>query len=225
MESNTTKFRNEYRQTEIGKNYSGKLHFWFTTLWCLGLIFICIYFIKHPTWKEWLIIPIGFLYINFAEYIGHKGPMHHRGKKTEKVFIRHTLQHHRFFTRDQISFDTIQDAKAVLFPPVLMLFFFFAFTFPAAILFYFFWSLNAALLFTATVFTYYLNYEWLHFSYHLPKTHFISKLPVISTLRKLHHTHHDINLMTKYNFNITYPIFDLLFGTYYKEADSNGIKK
>jgi hypothetical protein len=126
-----------------------------------------------------------------------------------------------FFTYDNFTFDTAQDVKAVLFPPVLLLFFFFAFTLPAAILFYYIWSANAALLFVATIFAYYLNYEWLHFAYHLPKSHFIAKLPLISTLRKLHHTHHNIQLMTKYNFNITYPIFDLLFGTYYKENQVN----
>ncbi len=218
METIQTKtFREQYRSAEIGKNYSGKLHFWFTTLWCLGLIATCILFIHRPTWKEWLIIPLGFLYINFVEYIGHKGPMHHRKKYLEKVFIRHSLQHHRFFTKENMSFDSSLDVKAVLFPPVLLLFFFFAFTLPAALLFYFFWSLNAALLFVLTVFSYYLNYEWLHFAYHLPDSHFIAKLPFISTLRKLHHTHHDVHLMTKYNFNITYPVFDILFGTLYRE--------
>jgi len=218
METSQTKtFREQYRAGEIGKHYSGRLHFWFTTLWCLGLIAVCIAFIHQPTWKEWLIIPLGFLYINFVEYIGHKGPMHHRKKYLEKVFIRHSMQHHRFFTKENMSFDSAQDVKAVLFPPVLLLFFFFAFTLPAALLFYFFWSFNAALLFVLTVFSYYLNYEWLHFAYHLPENHFIAKLPFISTLRKLHHTHHDIHLMTRYNFNITYPVFDILFGTLYRE--------
>lgn len=218
METSQTKtFREQYRAGEIGKHYSGRLHFWFTTLWCLGLIAVCIAFIHQPTWKEWLIIPLVFLYINFVEYIGHKGPMHHRKKYLEKVFIRHSMQHHRFFTKENMSFDSAQDVKAVLFPPVLLLFFFFAFTLPAALLFYFFWSFNAALLFVLTVFSYYLNYEWLHFAYHLPENHFIAKLPFISTLRKLHHTHHDIHLMTRYNFNITYPVFDILFGTLYRE--------
>ena len=131
METNDTiAFRNEYRKEEIGSNYSGKLHFWFTTIWCLALIIICILFIHHPTWKELLIVPIGFLYINFVEYMGHKGPMHHRKEKLDKVFKRHTMQHHRFFTYDNFSFDSAQDVKAVLFPPVLLLFFFFAFTLP-----------------------------------------------------------------------------------------------
>lgn len=211
---NTAEFRKQYRASEIGKNYSGKLHFWVTSIWCISLIAVCILFIHEPTWTELLIVPIGFIYINFVEYIGHKGPMHHRKKKLDKVFIRHTLQHHRFFTKENFSFDSSKDVKAVLFPPVLLLFFFIGFTLPAGFLFYFFWSKNAALLFTTTVFAYYLNYEWLHFAYHLPDTHFISKLPFIKTLRKLHHTHHDTKLMTKYNFNITYPIFDILFGTY-----------
>lgn len=215
--NNTAEFRKKYRTTEIGKNYSGKLHFWFTTIWCISLIAVCILFIHQPTWKELLIIPVGFLYINFVEYIGHKGPMHHRKKKLDKVFIRHTLQHHQFFTKENFSFDSSKDVKAVLFPPVLLLFFFVGFTLPAGFLFYFFWSKNAALLFVTTVFAYYLNYEWLHFAYHLPDTHFVSKLPFIKTLRKLHHSHHDKQLMTKYNFNITYPIFDIIFGTYYKE--------
>jgi len=214
---NTFEFRKTYRVTIIGENYSGRLHFWFTSIWCIALISICSLLINQPTWKELLIIPIGFLYINFVEYFGHKGPMHHRNKKFDKVFTRHTLQHHRFFTKENFSFDSSKDVKAVLFPPVLLLFFFIGFALPVGFLFYFLWSKNAALFFMVTVFSYYLNYEWLHFAYHLPDNHFISKLPFIKTLRKLHHTHHDTQLMTKYNFNITYPIFDILFGTYYKE--------
>ena len=213
----TKDFRAQYRKEEIGKNYSGKTHFWFTTVWCLMSIAFCIIFIHKPTWKEWLILPIGFLYINFAEYIGHKGPMHHRGKKLDKVFVRHTLQLHRFFTYEYNAFDTDKDIKAVLFPPILLLFFFFAFVVPMAVLFYLLWSMNAALLLTVTILAYYLNYEWLHFSYHLPDSHFVAQLPLIRKLKKAHHLHHDEHLMTKYNFNISYPIFDIIFGTYLTE--------
>src|SRR4051812_28112711 len=101
---NTIAFRREYREQEVGKNYSGRFHFWFTTIWCLALIITCIIFLNHPTWKELLILPIGFLYINFAEYIAHRGPMHHRKKNFDKVFKRHSLQHHRFFTKEHFSF-------------------------------------------------------------------------------------------------------------------------
>lgn len=211
----TTAFRIAYRREEIGEHYSGRLHFWFMTGWCMAIILTCLYFVHHPTWKELLIVPLGFLYVNFVEYIGHRGPMHHRRAYLDKVFKRHTLQHHRFFTMEQFTFDTAVDVKAVLFPPVLLLFFFFAFTLPAGLLFYYLWSANAALLFIATLFAYYLNYEWLHFAYHLPESHPVARLPFIRTLRKLHLHHHDPQRMTRYNFNITYPIFDILFGTYY----------
>jgi hypothetical protein len=216
MYSDTLAFRTEYRIEEAGSSYSGKLHFWFMTTWCLAIITACIVLLDQPTWKEWLIIPAGFLYINFVEYIAHRGPMHHRKKRFDKIFKRHSLQHHRFFTREHFTFETWKDVKAVLFPPILLVFFFFAFTLPAGLLFYFLWSKNAALLFIATLFTYYLNYEWLHFAYHLPAKHVISRLPFIRSLRKLHYAHHDPQLMTRYNFNITYPVFDLIFGTYYK---------
>jgi hypothetical protein len=191
------------------------LHFWFITLWCLCLIIACIFLVKNPTWKELLIIPIAIIYVNFAEYIGHKGPMHHRKKNLDKVFIRHTLQHHAFFVENKMYCDSIQDFKVILFPPVLLIFFFVAFALPAGLLFYFLWSANAALIFVATIFGYYLNYEWLHLTYHLPPEHFISRLPIIKTLKRNHTIHHETQLMMKYNFNITYPIFDLIFGTLY----------
>ncbi len=35
-------------------------------------------------------------------------------------------------------------------------------------------------------------------------------------LRHHHTVHHDPRLMNRYNFNITYPIFDWLFGTWYR---------
>ena len=78
----------------------------------------------------------------------------------------------------------------ILFPPVLLIFFLLGFAIPVAALFFWIWSTNAALLFLATALAYFLNYEWLHLSYHLPEEHFISKLPIIQSLRKLHQTHH-----------------------------------
>src|SRR5437868_5568152 len=94
-------YREKYRHEEVGENYSGALHFWFLTLSCLGLIITCILLVKEPTWKELLIIPIAILYVNFSEYVGHKGPMHHRKKNLDKVFTRHTLQHHGFFAANK----------------------------------------------------------------------------------------------------------------------------
>lgn len=212
----TDVFRKQYRSEHIGPGYSGKLHFYFTTLWCLAVIGACIWMLSDVNWKEWLILPFTSLYANFIEYVGHKGPMHHKKKLLAKVFERHTMQHHHFFTEDMMTCESTRDFKMILFPPVLLLFFFLGFAVPVSLLLYWAWSANAAFLLMAGLIAYYLNYEWLHLSYHLPDEHWISKLPIIKTFRQLHLHHHNPQLMQKYNFNISYPIFDWVFGTLYK---------
>lgn len=213
FQQQTEDFRKEYRATQVGPNYNGFLHFLFTTLWCWVVIIFCIYQLSLVTTWEYLVIPVTFLYANFIEYIGHKGPMHHRRKRLEKVFHRHTLEHHRFFTDQQMACESMQDFKMILFPPILLIFFFFGFAVPATLLMYWLWSSNAAFLLLATLIAYYLNYEWLHLSYHLPDGHWVARLPIIRKLRNLHHRHHDPALMQRYNFNISYPVFDWIFGT------------
>jgi hypothetical protein len=211
--ADTTVFRQEYRKEYIGKRYSGKLHVAFITLWCTSGIALCIYYVHQPTFLQLLTIPLTFIYTNLFEYLGHRYPMHHRTRFLHAVFKRHTLQHHHFFTSDYMDFDTINDFKIVLFPPVLLVFFSVFFVLPIFAVLYYFFSLNVALLYVATTLGYYLNYEWFHMAYHLPQTHLIYKIPGIQALRKLHYRHHDPHNMDKYNFNISYPVFDFIFRT------------
>ena len=65
---------------------------------------------------------------------------------------------------------------------------------------------------------YVLSYEWLHLAYHLPPDSFVGRLPPIRFLRRHHATHHDPRLMMRWNFNITIPLWDLVRGTYRREA-------
>lgn len=211
--STTHNFRERFRQENIGSAYSGKIHFIFITLWCITGISACVYYLQQPTLKQLLIIPITFLYTNLFEYIGHRFPMHHRYKPLQAVFKRHTLQHHHFFTDAEMECDSLNDFKIILFPPVLLIFFSLFFVLPVFALIYHFFSLNAALLYVATTLVYYLNYEWLHLAYHLPAGHWAYSLPGLPMLRQLHHQHHNLKEMDKYNFNISYPVFDLIFGT------------
>ena len=211
--STTPEFRIRFREENIGKHYSGKLHVVFISIWCATGIALCVYNVHHPTWKQLLIIPLTFLYTNLFEYLGHRYPMHHRTKFLHAVFKRHTLQHHHFFTNEYMNFDSVNDFKIVLFPPVLLIFFSFFFVLPIFAFIYYFFSLNAALLYVATTLAYYLNYEWFHMAYHLPETHIVYRIPGIRTLRRLHHNHHNIKEMDKYNFNISWPVFDIVFRT------------
>lgn len=218
MSESVEHFREQYREQFIGPRYSGWAHFAFTFGASSALIAYGILQLRAVSVWEGLTVPLTFLYANFAEYFGHRGPMHHPRKFLGKIFERHTRQHHRFFTEREMAFGSSRDFKAVLFPPVLVFFFLFAFGTPVSLLLGWFFSTNVAWLFAVTGTAYFLNYELLHFAYHVPDRSMISRLPGLSRLRRHHTLHHDQGLMVHYHFNITYPIADWFMGTLYRPA-------
>jgi len=209
-------FRNRYRAEEIGSSYYGPLHLATTIVLSAAIVVVALMQLNEVGPLEWLTVPLAFLYSNLVEYVGHRGPMHNRTPGLGLVFRRHTLQHHRFFTNDAMQFDSSDDFKAVLFPIVMVVFFFAAFGIPAMLILAWLATPNVAWLFVAVAVAYFLNYELLHFAYHTSENSWISRLPGMSRLRRLHTTHHDPALMQRYNFNITYPICDWIFGTLHR---------
>lgn len=61
---------------------------------------------------------------------------------------------------------------------------------------------------------FFIGYEWLHLAYHLPEASFVARLPILRQMRRYHRLHHEIEHMAHAHFNVTVPIFDLLFGTF-----------
>jgi hypothetical protein len=206
-------FREDYRRLHVPRGYRGGRHLFFT--FGLGSVALvaCLLQLEHVQPLEWLAVPLTALYANLAEYFGHRGPMHHRRRGLGLVFERHTRQHHRFFTAAAMPVDTLQDLRAVLFPPILMAFFLAAFALPVGWLLAVLVSANVAWLFGATSLGYFLNYEFLHLAYHLPPRYAVARWPIVGRLKGLHERHHDPRLMTHYNFNISYPLGDWLFRT------------
>lgn len=209
-------WRDAYREAEIGPGYSGWLHFAFTTIGSLATIGFATSRLVNVRPLEWALVPLFFLIANFGEYLGHRGPMHHRRRGLSLVFIRHTLQHHRFFTDEAMACESARDFKIMLFPPVMLLFFIGGMSLPIGALFYLLVSPNAGWLFGIVGIGYFLLYEWLHFLYHLPDEGAVRRIPFLAALRRHHQAHHDPSLMTRWNFNITFPIADRLFGTVYR---------
>jgi hypothetical protein len=206
-------FRERCRAEVIGPRYSGAAHFLFTTFSSLALIVYFATRVRAPSALELLTVPIAFVIANAAEYFGHRGPMHHRRRGLGLIFRRHTLEHHRFFTREAMSYEGSPDVKMVLFPPSVFFFFFGGIGLPLGALAWLLFGANVAWLFLATAFSYYLTYEWLHFTYHLSEDTWLGGWRVIAGLRRHHQLHHDPALMMHWNFNITFPIFDRLLGT------------
>jgi hypothetical protein len=218
LDDATASFRAAYRATEIGPRYSGWLHFAFTSSVCLAAVAFCGARLEAVAPLEWLTVPAVLLYANLVEYFGHRGPMHHPLRGLRLLYHRHAKQHHRFFTHQSMAFEGSRDFKAVLFPPVMILFFIGGFGAPMWVLLYLLASANVAWLAVATAVAYYLNYEWLHFAYHCEASSWIGRLPGLAGLRRLHLHHHDPRLMARHNFNITYPLGDWLFGSLYRSG-------
>jgi len=214
-------FREHYRRTEIGPRYSGRAHLAFTTLASLLAVGICVAGAEQVTAPEWLTIPAIFLYANIVEYWGHRIPMHRPVRGLKTIYKRHTGQHHRFFTHEEMKFDSTRDYHAVLFPPLMIMFFLGGMALPLWVVLYLFATANVAWLAVATAFAYFLNYEWLHFAYHCDPESPAGRIPGVQRLRRLHRDHHDPALMTRYNFNISYPVGDWLFGTRYRAPGGN----
>ena len=162
-----------------------------------------------------LLLPVYFLICNLLEYLLHRYPMHNKTKGMEFLF-EHVTVHHSFFNEDFYYYEQPRDYMAVFLPILYFSFISFIF-FIVALLIYFVSDLDNALFFCVIGFAYYLMYETLHFTYHAKSGSLIKKLPFVEQSAKLHLLHHRANLMSKYNFNITFPIFDKVFNTLYKE--------
>lgn len=219
MAKNTSAYRDEYRSENISAGYSAIRHMLFNAAIGLSFIAWATSQLDTVTVLEWFAIPLTFLYANFAEYLGHRYPMHNPLPGLSTIYRRHAKEHHRFFVADYMAFDEPRDVKAVLFPPTLVLFFASVFGVPMWFLVSWLWSSNAAWLFVLTGAGYFLNYEVLHTIYHLPEQSRIRQLPIIDRLSIWHTVHHQPELMRHYNFNITYPICDLLFGTLKRSSE------
>ncbi|WP_394833346.1 sterol desaturase family protein [Pendulispora rubella] len=211
------RFRVEYRKENVGPRYSGWLHFGFTSVGSLAVLGFAISRVHDVAPLEWLTLPIAFLFANVCEYFGHKGPMHRPKPGMGLLFQRHTREHHHFFTHDAMAYESSRDFKMVLFPPVMLFFFLGVIATPVAGLLFLVSTANVAWLFIVVAMGYFLTYEWLHFIYHLDEGSFVGRLPMVKVLRRHHQRHHDKALMGRWNFNITFPISDRVFGTYYVE--------
>lgn len=196
----------------IPRHYQPALYFGASNLVAVLAIVVAFTQLNDVHAWEWLIVPFAFLVANWVEYRVHRGPMHHKRRPWQILFERHTCQHHVYFDDGHMSARNAREYYWVFFPwwaVGLVVVTAAVFALPL----WLFVARNLGLLFFAVGISYYLTYEWLHLSYHVPAQSVIGRLPMVGVLRRLHTAHHDTALMTTQNFNITFPIFDWLSGT------------
>ena len=207
-------FRDIYRSNLKGF-YNGYVHI--LIVYAIGGIGI-YYFTSHITnvqWWEWLIVPVTLIGSNIFEWWIHKYVMHkpRNFPGARAIYSRHTLQHHQFFTEEEMRFAGPHDWRVTVFPPYALAVFITVLSAPGVLVLSYLVSPNVGWLFICTTTSFYLLYEFMHFCCHVEENWFVRNTPFINTIRRHHTSHHNKGIMTGLNLNLTFPFADWLFGT------------
>jgi len=184
----------------------------------LVTLVVSIQRVSAPHAVEFLTIPLTFVFANLVEWFAHRHLMHQRRFFPLKVlFDRHTPEHHRVFGYHSMAIRAPRELRLVLIPAMGVLGMVLLAA-PVALVVGRAISWNVGWLFLATSGLYVLGYELSHLAYHLPESHPVYRLPFLRALREHHARHHIPALMQAWNFNVTIPIGDRLFGTLARRA-------
>lgn len=213
MSDRQRKFRAQYRARIVGW-YNGWLHI--AVIYAIGFAAMYVYVanIENVRWWEWLTIPAVGLLCNIFEWALHRYIMHRprKNKAMRAVYERHTLNHHQFFTEQEMRFADHRDWRVTVFPPYALIVFILM-SIPGALITGWLISPNVGWLLMASTTGMYLIYEFLHFCCHVDESWFVRYTPFVNTIRRHHTAHHNQGLMMEKNMNLTFPIADWLFGT------------
>ena len=215
-ELNTHRYRDWYQKEKRPKFYHPYFHLGFN----FGVLILLIighfsYVEKWSFYSALTLIGI-FIFGNMTVWFVHKFPLHHRIKVWSFPYEAHTVEHHRYFTSDTITYDSHQDYVAIFFPSMVIASFALlaqpAIYFGARLIF----GNDFAHVLAAGAAGYFLLYEIFHWASHLGHDHFLMKFGWFKHMREHHRIHHNTRLMNKYNFCIVYPMMDVLMGTKYQ---------
>jgi hypothetical protein len=202
---------------KIPTGYSPLFHLLVPSVFGLAVGGICAWLIDAPTAWEWLTLPIT-LFLGFGlEWRLHRSVLHQRRKGPLSIlYVRHELTHHVVFRHDDMAMRSAREMRLILLPPFAIVFAFGGVV-PLATALWLITSTNVALFFVLAAMVFFLSYEWLHLAYHLPPQSAVGRTRLVRTLRELHRRHHDPALMKRWNFNVTIPVFDVLYGTLWRD--------
>jgi hypothetical protein len=162
------------------------------------------------------VLPVAFLILNAGEWRVHRDLLHRRTPPLQVLYDRHTPEHHMVFVTEDMAIRNRREFRLVLIPFYGILAAALS-ALPIPAILWWLGQRNLGLLFFATAVGYTVLYEWLHLSYHLPETHFIGGSQLIARLKRHHAVHHDPQLMQKWNFIVTIPLWDWVRRTTWRD--------
>lgn len=175
---------------------------------------------------QWfIIVPSVIVFANFIEWNVHKHLQHHRRRPLHMLYDTHTPVHHMIYVENDMAYHSTKEFNLILMPSIgiigILLF-----SITNSLILSFLWSPSAGWLFMLVTSFYVITAEFLHLCYHLPNNSFFTRFKFIRMMHDHHAKHHDPKLMRKFNFNITFPLFDYIMGTIAtKDNDANSRTK
>ena len=206
-----SKYREEYRKQDIGKQYSGIRHLLITTSIVALVLIYGILNLRNLHVNELIIVPITIILGNLTVYLIHRFPMHRKLNAIYFIFRNHTLIHHYLFDENSMEYESTKDFKMILLSPLLISIVLSLLILPSHFLFRYLFTDNVGFLLLMAGTLYMGIYEWMHLSFHTPKDHWVNGIPGISWMRRHHTIHHRKAIMSKVNFNIVFPLSDFIF--------------
>ena len=172
-------FRQEYRSRIVGW-YDGYVHILIIYAMGAAAFYIYVAHIHNVTWLEWLTLPLTFFFTNIFEWAVHRFIMHRpvNIKGLRAIYERHTLNHHQFFTDEEMRFRDPKDWRVTVFPPYALVVFILM-SIPMAVVLGLLLTPNVGWLFVCVTTGMYLIYEFMHFCCHVDENWFVRHCPFV----------------------------------------------
>lgn len=200
-------------QTKNQVKGNGILYLIFVASLCLLSVGLGIYLLVPITftWKHLLFILGSIVFSNFVEYFLHRFPMHNL-TFLKGIYRMHTGVHHRFFTSELMHIESKEDIFHVSTSIKVICLFVCSIILPISFLIGLL-SSSFGILFFITAMSYYLVYELTHLYCHLPPDRWWGNIPYFRSCRRRHRRHHNSKIMRTKDFNVSFPLMDILFRT------------
>ena len=203
------------RADHIAAGYSPWRHMALTLLLATALATLGVALAGRARATDWLLLP-GFMVIaNFIEWMVHRNPMH-RPLRPRIMYRNHAQLHHLAFTDGHMVIGKTTDLGLIMMPWYTMLGLFLVAS-PVMVIAGVLRGPGLAGVFLLGAVAYFLCYETLHALYHLPDATLdragIGRVRAFRRLQAHHRHHHILGRMAAVNFNVTFPLWDRVFGT------------
>jgi hypothetical protein len=207
------------RDAMLPADYSAGAHIVRTALIASGIAAVALWLARSAAPIDWVLLPAFFVVANFIEWAVHKNPMH-RPMTPRILYKNHTLIHHRAFLHSSMPITCNKELGLIMMPWYTMLGLFIVAS-PVALLAAWWRGWGAAGIFFLAAALYFVTYEGLHALYHLPDAT-LARIGLggrlFQRMRGHHRHHHRLDRMSYVNFNVTFPLMDLLLGTREREV-------